>query len=122
MYESTKLRSFLAYFTCQKHKNKKKRSKSARKTLFFKNKAKFHKMFGNRQKFYQSTKLRSFLAYFTCQKQLKKNAQNQRAKLIFSKNAKILLFNFELFQQVFNDLKLNNLAKEARTLKLEDRI
>ena len=29
-----------------------------------------------------------------------KNAQNQRAKLIFSKNAKILLFNFGLFQQV----------------------
>ena len=45
-----------------------------------------------------------------------KNAQNQRAKLIFSKKAKILLFNFGLFQQVlltWND----NLAKEARRLK-----
>ena len=30
-----------------------------------------------------------------------KNAENQRAKLIFSKWAKILLFNFGLFQQVF---------------------
>ena len=31
-------------------------------------------------------------------------------------------FNVGLFQQVFNDLKLNNLAKEARRLKLEDRL
>ena len=46
-----------------------------------------------------------------------KNAQNQRAKLIFfKKKAKILLFNFGLFQQVlltWNDY----LAKEARRLK-----
>ena len=52
----------------------------------------------------------------------KKNAENQRAKLIFSKWAKILLFNFGLFQQVFDNLKLNNLTKQARRLKLEDRI
>ena len=51
-----------------------------------------------------------------------KNSENQRAKLIFSKWAKILLFNFELFQQVFDNLKLNNLTKQARKLKLEARI
>ena len=54
--------------------------------------------------------------------QKKKNAQNQRAKLIFSKWAKIPLFNFGLFQQVFENLKLNKLAKEERRLDLEDRI
>ena len=31
----------------------------------------------------------------------------QRAKVIYSKWAKILLFNFGLFQQVFDNLKLN---------------
>ena len=54
--------------------------------------------------------------------QKKKNAQNQRAKLIFSKWAKIPLYNFGLFQQVFENLKLNKLAKEERRLDLEDRI
>ena len=32
---------------------------------------------------------------------------------------KILLFNFGLFQKVFDNLKLDNLAKEARRLKIE---
>ena len=40
----------------------------------------------------------------------------------FSKWAKIPLFNFGLFQQVFENLKLNKLAKEERRLDLEDRI
>ena len=62
-------------------------------------------------------------AHFTRQNTFfSKNAENQRAKLIFSKWAKILLFNFGLFQQVFDNLKLNNLTKQARRLKLEDRI
>ena len=50
----------------------------------------------------------------------KKHAQNQRAKLIFSKWAKIRLYNFGLFQQVFENLKLNKLANEERRLDLED--
>ena len=66
------------------------------------------------------------LTHFTRQNtfffQKKKNAQNQRAKLIFSKWAKIPLYNFGLFQQVFENLKLNKLAKEERRLDLEDRI
>ena len=42
-----------------------------------------------------------FWLIFTRQKQfIQKNAQNQRAKLIFSKKAKILLFKVGLFQQV----------------------
>ena len=49
------------------------------------------------------------------QKTFKISAPNS----IFSKWAKILLFKFGLFQQVFNNLKLNNLAKEARRLKLK---
>ena len=53
---------------------------------------------------------------------VKKNAQNQRAKLIFSKWVKLLLYNFGLFQQVFENLKLNKLVKEERRLDLEDRI
>ena len=52
----------------------------------------------------------------------KKNAQNQRAKLIFWKWVKLLLYNFGLFQQVFENLKLNKLVKEERRLDLEDRI
>ena len=45
-----------------------------------------------------------------------KNAQNQRAKLIFSKNAKFFLFNVGFFQKV--SLTLNeNLAQEAQRLK-----
>ena len=55
-------------------------------------------------------------------KKKKKNAQNQRAKLIFWKWVKLLLYNSELFQQVFENLKLNKLAKEDRRLDLEDRI
>ena len=43
-----------------------------------------------------------------------KKAEDQRAKLIFSKWARILWYNFGLFQQVFDNLKLNNLAKETR--------
>ena len=50
------------------------------------------------------------------------NAQNQRARLIFSKWAKILVFNCGLFQQVFNNLTLNNPAKEARRLKLKSAV
>ena len=66
---------------------------------------------------------RSFLPILRCKTHFfSKNAENQRAKLIFSKWAKILLFNFGLFQQVFDNLKLNNLTKQARRLKLEDRI
>ena len=52
----------------------------------------------------------------------KKNAQNQRAKRIFWKWVKLLLYNFGLFQQVFENLKLNKLVKEERRLDLEDRI
>ena len=52
----------------------------------------------------------------------KENAQNQRAKLIFWKWVKLLLYNFGLFQQVFENLKLNKLVKEERRLDLEDRI
>ena len=52
----------------------------------------------------------------------KKNAQIQRAKLIFWKWVKLLLYNFGLFQQVFENLKLNKLVKEKRRLDLEDRI
>ena len=52
----------------------------------------------------------------------KKNAQNQRAKLIFWKWVKLLLYNFRLFQQVFENLKLNKLVKEERRLDLEARI
>ena len=52
----------------------------------------------------------------------KKHAQNQRAKFIFSKWAKILLYSFGLFQQVFENLKLNKLTKEERRLHFEDRI
>ena len=51
-----------------------------------------------------------------------KNAQNQRAKLIFWKWVKLFLYNFGLFQQVFENLKLNKLVKEERRLDLEDRI
>ena len=61
------------------------------------------------------------LAHFTMQNTFKKeNAQNQRAKLIFSKRVKLLLYNFGLFQQVFEKLKLNKLAKEERRLDLEE--
>ena len=52
----------------------------------------------------------------------KKNAQNQRAKLIFSKRVKILLCNFENFQQVLENLKLNHLAKEERRWDLETQL
>ena len=38
----------------------------------------------------------------------------------FSKWAKIRLYNFGLFQQVFENLKLNKLIKEDRRLDLED--
>ena len=64
------------------------------------------------------------LAHFTMQNSFfqKKNAQNQRANLIFSKLVKLLLYNFGLFQQVFENLKLNKLVKEERRLALEDRI
>ena len=51
----------------------------------------------------------------------KKNAQNQRVKLISSKWVKLLLYNFGLFQQIFENLKLD-LAKEERILDFEDRI
>ena len=57
-----------------------------------------------------------FGSFYTPKRRFFKNAQNQRAKLIFSKNAKILLFNVGLFQQVlltWND----NLAQEVRRLK-----
>ena len=74
--------------------------------------------FGDRQD--EANKNTESFQPFSFQK--KKNAQNQRAKLIFSKWAKIPLFNFGLFQQVFENLKLNKLAKEERRLDLEDRI
>ena len=60
--------------------------------------------------------------FFFCFFNKKKNAQNQRAKLIFWKWVKLLLYNFGLFQQVFENLKLNKLVKEERRLDLEDRI
>ena len=63
--------------------------------------------------------MRSFWPILRAKTLFSKNGQNQRTKLIFSKWAKILLFNFGPFQQVFNSLKLNNLAKEARRLKFE---
>ena len=54
---------------------------------------------------------------------IKKNAQNQRAKLIFWKWVKLLLYNFGVFPpQFFENLKLNKLVKEERRLDLEDRI
>ena len=65
------------------------------------------------------------LAHFTRQNTFffkKKDAQNQRAKLIFWKWVKLLLYNFGLFQQVFENLKLNKLVKEERRSDLEDRI
>ena len=67
-----------------------------------------------------------FFAHFTRQNiflfQKTKNGQNQRAKLIFWKWVKLLLYNFGLFQRVFENLKLNKLVKEERRLDLEDRI
>ena len=65
---------------------------------------------------------KAFVFAHVTRQNFSKNAQNQRAKLIFSKWAKIPLFNFGLFQQVFENLKLNKLAKEERRLDLEDRI
>ena len=67
-----------------------------------------------------SSKQQSQIAFFF--KKKTKNAQNQRAKLIFSKWVNLLLHNFGLFQQVFENLKLNKLVKEERRLDLEDRI
>ena len=61
-------------------------------------------------------------SFFENFRKLKKNAQNQRAKLIFWKWVKLLLYNFGLFQQVFENLKLNKLVKEEQRLDLEDRI
>ena len=54
--------------------------------------------------------------------QTKKNSRNQRDKLIFAEWVKLFLYNFRLFQQVFENLKLNKLVKEERRLDLEDRI
>ena len=62
------------------------------------------------------------LAHFAKQNTKKKKARNQRPKLIFSKETKILLYNFGLFQQVFEKLKLKTLAQDERRLVLEDRI
>ena len=76
-------------------------------------------------------KLFNFKLSKTCWKNPKLNARilahfKKRSKSTrqthFSKWAKILLYNFGLFQQVFDNLKLNNLTKQARRLKLEDRI
>ena len=49
-----------------------------------------------------------------------KNLQKQRVQLIFSET-KFFYVILDFFQQVFNNFKLDNLAKEARRLKLEDR-
>ena len=37
-------------------------------------------------------------------------------------SSQLLLYNFGLFQQVFENLKLNKLVKEERRLDLEDKI
>ena len=53
------------------------------------------------RKYNKRTKLRFVFGLFYTSKTIySKNAQNQRAKLIFSKKSKILLFNVGLFQQV----------------------
>ena len=65
-----------------------------------------------------NSRFRSLIGWIT----LKKNAQNQRAKLIFSKWVNLLLYNFGFFQQNFENLKMNKLAKEERRLDLKNRI
>ena len=75
------------------------------------------------QHFYSSSSCVSkktfVFAHFTRQNFFfQKHAENQRTKLIFSKWAKISLYNFGLFQQVFENLKLNKLAKEERRFGL----
>ena len=63
-----------------------------------------------------------FLVFSHAKKQvLFKNTQNQRAKLIFSKIDKNLLFNGEFFQQVL--LTWNeNLCERSEKTEVEDRI
>ena len=62
--------------------------------------------FSRLERFYKKTKT------------LKINAPNS----FFQNESQLLLYNFGLFQQVFENLKLNKLVKEERRLNLEDRI
>ena len=50
-----------------------------------------------------------------------KNTQNQRAKLIFPKDDKNLLFNGGLFQQVLSTWN-ENLCERSKKIEAEDRI
>ena len=63
-----------------------------------------------------------FLVFSHAKKQVFfKNTQNQRVKLIFSKNDKNLLFDGGLFQQVL--LTWNeNLCDRSKKIEVEDRI
>ena len=62
-----------------------------------------------------------FFVFNKPKNQFYKNTQNQRAKLIFSKNHKILLFNWGIFQHV--SLTWNeNLCERSKRIEVEDRI
>ena len=62
---------------------------------------------------------RQDISFSTTKKTLKINASNS---FFFWKWVKLLLYNFGLFQQVFENLKLNKSVKEERRLDSKDRI